>query len=158
MAKGQAKQRRRPRQARAQATCEAIVEAAAQILERDGAAGFNTNAIAARAGVSIGTLYQYFPDKAAVLLAAARRELGPQLALLGKRQGALVRALLELLDLGQFGAEGSRSQPVAARSAAKRRLRDRCERLAERVCEWLFAPAPEPLLQPIPIRRQEPRR
>jgi AcrR family transcriptional regulator len=45
----------------------AILEAAAQVVLQDGEAGFNTNRIAERAGVSIGTLYQYFPDKAAIL-------------------------------------------------------------------------------------------
>ena len=67
--------RRSPRQARAQATVEAILGAAAQILERRGRSGFTTNAIAERAGVSIGTLYQYFPDKAEILLALAKRFL-----------------------------------------------------------------------------------
>lgn len=66
--------RKTPRQARAQATVETILEAAAQLLERDGEAGFNTNALAERAGVSIGTLYRYFADKRAILLALARRE------------------------------------------------------------------------------------
>ena len=68
-------QRRRPRQARSRATWEAIVEAASQILERRGPEALNTNAVAERAGVSIGTLYQYFADKRALLIAAARREL-----------------------------------------------------------------------------------
>ena len=59
--------RKTPRQSRATATRDAIVEAAARILEADGMGGFNTNAIAARAGVSIGSLYQYFPAKDAIL-------------------------------------------------------------------------------------------
>lgn len=66
--------RRRPRQARARETCEAIFEAAAQILEREGECAFNTNRIAERAGVSVGTIYQYFPDKEAILVAMARAE------------------------------------------------------------------------------------
>ena len=82
-------QRRRPRQARSRATWEAIVEAAAQILERRGPAGFTTNEVAERAGVSIGTLYQYFADKHALLAAAARRELGAAAPLAG-RQRALI--------------------------------------------------------------------
>ena len=53
---------------------DAIVEAAARILEDHGHAGFNTNAVAERAGVSIGTLYQYFPDSDAVLGALISRE------------------------------------------------------------------------------------
>jgi len=43
-------------------------------LERDGLEGFNTNAVAERAGVSIGSLYQYFPGKDALTLALMRRE------------------------------------------------------------------------------------
>jgi AcrR family transcriptional regulator len=72
----QTPERRRvsPRQARAQASVEAVVEAAAQVLEASGEDGFNTNAVAERAGVSIGTLYRYFPDKQAILLALAKGE------------------------------------------------------------------------------------
>lgn len=66
--------RRQPRQARALATRAAIFEAAAQILETEGEAGFNTNRVAERAGVSIGTLYQYFGSKQAILAAMAREE------------------------------------------------------------------------------------
>lgn len=64
--------RRQPRQARALATRAAIFEAAAQILETEGEAAFNTNRVAERAGVSIGTLYQYFGSKQAILAAMAR--------------------------------------------------------------------------------------
>jgi AcrR family transcriptional regulator len=67
--------RRTPRQARAEETVAAILEAAAQILEAGGLAAFNTNAVAERAGVSVGTLYQYFADKNAVLRTLAEREL-----------------------------------------------------------------------------------
>lgn len=50
-------------------TVEAILQAAAHILEEEGFEGYTTNAIAARAGVSIGSLYQYFPNKDAVTAA-----------------------------------------------------------------------------------------
>lgn len=66
--------RKLPRQARAQATHAALLEAAAQVLGRDGLSGFTTNAIAERAGVSIGSLYQYFPNKDALMLALIRRQ------------------------------------------------------------------------------------
>jgi AcrR family transcriptional regulator len=66
--------RKAPRQARSEATIAAIVEAAAQILEKDGDDGVTTAAIAGRAGVSIGTLYQYFEDRDAVLAAVIRRD------------------------------------------------------------------------------------
>lgn len=66
--------RKQPVQPRARLTVEQIVEAAARLIEDRGLIGFNTNAVAARAGVSIGSLYQYFPGKDAIMVALARRE------------------------------------------------------------------------------------
>src|SRR5215475_9597924 len=68
-------QRRKPTQARARATIDMIFEATARIIERDGMAALNTNRIAERAGISIGTLYEYFPNKDAILIAMARQRL-----------------------------------------------------------------------------------
>jgi len=68
--------RKAPRQTRSAHTVEAILEAAALVLEADGLEGFNTNAVARRAGASIGTLYQYFPSKDALILALLQREEG----------------------------------------------------------------------------------
>lgn len=80
--------RRSPKQARAEHTVEAIFEATAHVLRQEGEAGFTTNRVAERAGVSIGTLYQYFDSKEAILLALlerTRRRLMRQLdALLAK--------------------------------------------------------------------------
>jgi AcrR family transcriptional regulator len=67
--------RKSPRQARALATVDAIFEAAARIIEEAGTAGLTTNHIAERAGVSVGSLYGYFPNKEAILVAMARRQL-----------------------------------------------------------------------------------
>ena len=66
--------RKIPSQARSRATLDIILEAAAQLLESVGESGFNTNALAERAGVSIGTLYRYFPDKQSIIAALARQE------------------------------------------------------------------------------------
>jgi AcrR family transcriptional regulator len=63
------KPRKLPVQARSGATVGVILEAAAHILETEGFEGYTTNAIADRAGVSIGSLYQYFPNKDAVTAA-----------------------------------------------------------------------------------------
>ena len=63
------KARKVPGQARSQETVGVILEASARILESDGLRGFNTNSIAAKAGVSIGSLYQYFPNKDSIVLA-----------------------------------------------------------------------------------------
>jgi AcrR family transcriptional regulator len=61
--------RKTPRQARSKVTHDAILEAAAHIIAASGLSAFNTNAVAARAGVSIGSLYQYFPNKDALMVA-----------------------------------------------------------------------------------------
>ena len=66
--------RKIPSQARSRATLDIILEAAAQLLESVGESGSNTNALAERAGVSIGTLYRYFPDKQSIIAALARQE------------------------------------------------------------------------------------
>jgi AcrR family transcriptional regulator len=65
--------RKSPRQARAQRTVSYILDAAAYILAERGLEGFTTNRIAERAGVNIASLYQYFPDKAAILAALQAR-------------------------------------------------------------------------------------
>jgi AcrR family transcriptional regulator len=59
--------RRKPVQGRSVATVEVLLQTTAQILVSRGYEGATTNEIARRAGVSIGSLYQYFPDKAALL-------------------------------------------------------------------------------------------
>jgi AcrR family transcriptional regulator len=66
--------RKSPRQARAVATVEAIAQAATQLLREGGLATMTTNAVAARAGVSIGSLYQYFPNRDALMVELIRRE------------------------------------------------------------------------------------
>jgi AcrR family transcriptional regulator len=76
--------RRIPRQARAAETVALILEATAQILEAGGLPAFTTNAVAERAGVSIGTLYQYFADKNEILLALARQQMTAGLADIGR--------------------------------------------------------------------------
>src|SRR5690242_18275034 len=59
--------RKEPNQERAQETVETIVRATAHILEKDGFEKASTNKIADKAGVSIGSLYQYFPTKEAII-------------------------------------------------------------------------------------------
>jgi AcrR family transcriptional regulator len=67
--------RRSPQRVGSAATVEAIYEATARILQARGREGLTTNLIAETAGVSIGTLYGYFPNKDAIQLDMARREL-----------------------------------------------------------------------------------
>jgi AcrR family transcriptional regulator len=72
--RGALEPRKYPAQPRSADTVATILEAAARILERHGFAGYNTNAVAGLAGVSIGSLYQYFPNKDALVAALVARE------------------------------------------------------------------------------------
>lgn len=73
--------RKKPTQARSRATVDAILTAAAQVLQVKGYAGATTDRIAERAGVSVGSLYQYFPNKDALLVALAERHIDAGFAL-----------------------------------------------------------------------------
>jgi AcrR family transcriptional regulator len=101
--------RRRPSQRRSQVTVTAILDAAARVFEERGFDAGTTNRVAERAGVSIGSLYEYFPNKDALVVALVERELerdrGKLLAILdpaATRRGlaaqlrAFVEALVEL--------------------------------------------------------------
>ncbi|QDZ00600.1 TetR/AcrR family transcriptional regulator [Nitratireductor mangrovi] len=70
---GKLNPRKSPLQGRSRATCEAVMEAAARILEQDGRQGLTTNHVAERAGISVGSLYQYYPGKEAILAALIRQ-------------------------------------------------------------------------------------
>ena len=70
--------RKRPQQERSRLTVEAIIEATSQVLERDGYDALTTSRVAERAGVSVGTLYQYYPDKAAVVAGLVEARLGDE--------------------------------------------------------------------------------
>ena len=93
--------RKEPRQARSRATVEAIVRAGARVLADRGLDGFTTNEAAEIAGVSIGSLYQYFPDKLSLIDAIRRRHLDDVLAVMrktGKGNKPLVRLVEDLVD------------------------------------------------------------
>lgn len=81
--------RKLPRQARSRETVDALLEAAAQVFERHGYAAGTTNRIAERAGVSIGSLYQYFPNKDAILLALVEQHVEEAATVLGPLAAAL---------------------------------------------------------------------
>ncbi|XUW90686.1 TetR/AcrR family transcriptional regulator [Burkholderia sp. M6-3] len=78
--------RKVPQQSRAQQTVATIPEPAALVLEVRGSDGLNTNLVAQRAGVSVGTLYQYVPNKDVLIVALSKRELAVFFA---EAQGAL---------------------------------------------------------------------
>ena len=86
--------RKRPRQQRSIATVGAIVEAAARVFSERGYAGGSTNRIAQTAGVSIGSLYEYFPNKDSILVAVAERHVG-----------RMIEDVERLLQQAQAGSE-----------------------------------------------------
>ena len=75
MSKSPAIPRKKPTQPRSRVTVEVILEAAAHILATKGYEAFTTNRVAERAGVSIGSLYQYFPNKQSLLAALHARHI-----------------------------------------------------------------------------------
>lgn len=97
--------RKRPRQARSRATVETILTASARILVRRGFDGFTTNEVAEAAGVSIGSLYQYFPNKEALVAALIEQHVeGMNTAIFSELTrvaempiGNAVRAVIELV-------------------------------------------------------------
>ncbi|QNA83663.1 TetR/AcrR family transcriptional regulator [Sphingomonas sp. So64.6b] len=68
--------RKQPKQARSSDLVAAILEAAVQVLAKEGAQRFTTVRVAEKAGVSVGSLYQYFPNKAAILFRLQSDEWG----------------------------------------------------------------------------------
>ncbi len=99
--------RKLPKQRRSGETVEIILQATARILVSDGYDRASTNRIALAAGVSIGSLYQYFPNKEALVAALCERHVGEMLAICEGKLAELVTAPL----------------PVAAREIVRALLR-----------------------------------
>jgi AcrR family transcriptional regulator len=92
--------RKEPTQDRARVTVEALLDATAKVLVSEGYEGLTTNKVAARAGVSVGSLYQYFDNKEQLVRAVGERHHEQLMAVLGKA-GAAVAAetpLPEMMD------------------------------------------------------------
>ncbi len=99
--------RREPRQGRSRQTVDAVLGAVPRVIRREGVDAITTNRIAEAAGVSIGSLYQYFPNKKAIFSALHQRHVGDvhrviegALAERPRSLGAFTRTLVEgLADL-----------------------------------------------------------
>jgi AcrR family transcriptional regulator len=89
--------RKRPRQARSTRLVSDILEAAARVLARDGAHRFTTARVAEATGISVGSLYQYFPNKEAILFRLQADEWGQTMGQLRRILGDASTAPLERL-------------------------------------------------------------
>jgi AcrR family transcriptional regulator len=122
--------RKEPKQARSAELVGTILEAAAQVLAKEGAQRFTTARVAEKAGVSVGSLYQYFPNKAAILFRLQSDEW--------RRTSALLRGILE---------DGRRPPLERLRALAHAFVRSECEEAAMRVAlndaAPLYRDAPE---------------
>ncbi|WNG16881.1 TetR/AcrR family transcriptional regulator [Cystobacter fuscus] len=141
--------RKQPSQARSKALVDALIQTAARILLREGWQALTTNRIARAAGVSVGSLYQYFPNKEALLLALVERiademtahliELGTSLQDASVDEGiaTLVRVAL---DVSRRDAPLYRAVLVELPRQSTLELFDRVNRrLADALAEWLAA-------------------
>ena len=108
--------RKRPKQARSTELVAAILEAAAQVLAKEGAPRFTTARVAEKAGVSVGSLYQYFPNKAAILFRLQSDEW--------RQTSDLLRGILEDID---------RPPLERLRALTHAFIRSECEEAAMRV-------------------------
>lgn len=140
--------RRQPHQRRARETVEAVLDAVVRVLKKHGVEGVTTNRIAEAAGVSIGSVYQYFPDKRAIFTALHDRHVDEISRLIDDRLVAhatapieeFVRALIEALVEAHaadpefhelmtttvpHGVEGARALDVRLRGVFKLALTSR---------------------------------
>jgi AcrR family transcriptional regulator len=128
--KAQISSRKQPKQARSADLVAAVLEAAVQVLAEEGATRFTTARVAEKAGVSIGSLYQYFPNKAAILFRLQSDEW--------RQTTALLRGILE--DVRRPPLERLRTLVHAF-------IRSECEEAAVRVAlddaAPLYRDAPE---------------
>lgn len=132
--------RKKPAQARASATIDAIIEAASQILQREGEDAVTTGRIAERAGVSIGSLYQYFPNRDAILIALIgrqRQEIVAQIArslsqIEAQSGEEVVRSVIATL-VAAFRPRRGRRRLVALASMMRAESGDQTARLLDSV-------------------------
>ncbi|HQN13927.1 MAG TPA: TetR/AcrR family transcriptional regulator [Quisquiliibacterium sp.] len=147
---------RQATQARAQATVKAILDAGARILAEGGWSAFNTNAISLRAGVSIGSVYEYFENKQALIDAIANDHLAAGEALLAEgvamlanttRTEDLIAALVEGAVM-LHALDPHLHRALSSEVPLSLKVRERAERLrkglTEHVSRWLSSRVAEP--------------
>lgn len=122
--------RKQPRQARSTELVAAVLDAALQVLAQEGAGRFTTARVAEKAGVSVGSLYQYFPNKASILFRLQADEW--------RRTTAMLRVILE---------DGRTPAPARLRALVHAFIRSECEEAGMRIAlsdaAPLYRDAPE---------------
>jgi AcrR family transcriptional regulator len=128
--RAQISSRKQPKQARSTELVAAILEAAVQVLAKEGAQRFTTARVAEKAGVSVGSLYQYFPNKAAILFRLQSDEW--------RQTTELLRGILQ---------DGQRPTLERLRALVHAFIRSECDEAAVRVAlddaAPLYRDAPE---------------
>jgi len=152
--------RKSPVQARSSATVDDILQATIQVLLKDGKERLTTTRVAQRAGVSVGTLYQYFPNKSALLQAALRRHLedvAEAVACVCREQSGKPIAQMATVLIEAFLAAKMRDPRTSAALYAvsadldgARIARQLSNRLHQSIVA-LIETAPEPLARPAPL-------
>jgi AcrR family transcriptional regulator len=109
--------RKQPQQSRSSELVAAILQAAVQVLAREGAQRFTTARVAQKAGVSVGSLYQYFPNKASILFRLQSDEWRQTLEMLRSILAETRRPPLERLRLLMHAFVRSECEEAAIRTA-----------------------------------------
>lgn len=113
--------RKEPRQARSRRMRDDLLAGATRVLEREGATGFTTNRVAEVTGVSVGSLYQYYPNKGALLSdlheSEAKKLWAQMETILGDRS-LPARERFETIVARSFEVQGAASEHHAALSTA----------------------------------------
>jgi AcrR family transcriptional regulator len=98
---------KKPKQDRSKSTVDAILEAVTHIIDKEGPSGLNTNKIAERAGVSVGSLYQYFKNKEsiieAIILRMTEKNLSGFEQQVSQKSGEVnIRSIIQVVVQSQF--------------------------------------------------------
>lgn len=108
--------RKKPRQKRSKEMVERLISATADVLAEEGLDHTTTNHIAERAGVSVGSLYQYFPDKEALIEALLERMIGEITRTFNRQLGDMDLGQLTISELSRLvmgvGLTALRSNPL----------------------------------------------
>ncbi|HEY2510489.1 MAG TPA: TetR/AcrR family transcriptional regulator [Polyangiaceae bacterium] len=153
--------RKRPRQERSEATVDAILEGASRLFVAEGYAAATTNRIAQSAGISVGSLYQYFPSKDAIAVELVRRFRANRVAFLESQlKGADAQPLESItrtLFTSFLKAEGIRPELYSVlieqvlRTSARKELRGYEERLEGLVAGALRKVQPPPKVEDVDL-------